>query len=248
MTAIHAHVPGGGMCNRLISLLSRIKLANSLGVPLVFGWPKTPECPAYFAELFLPLEGVTIVDDRLPRGAATNYRPHPRHPPDFSILRPVPEIQDKIDAAIDILPGRTLAIHSRGTDFTAHFMKKVPAKGYLEPERFHPLIGALSPDIIFLATDDSAHRAHLVSSYPDRVVTYSSLDQPGFRHSTMQDAVIDLFVCASARWFAGTMHSSFTDAIHLLRESAPLDGASRGGSGPPAPEEAEVGGTKKDAS
>ena len=84
----------------------------------------------------------------------------------------------------------------------------------------------------YVATDNAITQAQLVERlrFSDggcRVSARPTFDarqeaQAPLRHTSIEAAVVDLFTCVQARAFKGTLGSSFSDAIHHLRQASGL--------------------------
>ena len=161
----------------------------------------------------------------------------------YNILRPKPAVLCAIGETVRRCRaadasgcGRYLAMHIRRTDYTTTFGESTPDGSF---ERFlqthlgppssshaagrpksEPLLGGCQA---YLATDNAATQRHFadVCPPPCPLTTYRQIDchPAGLRHTPVADAVVDLYVCAAATLFKGTLGSSFSDTIWLMRRA-----------------------------
>ena len=146
----------------------------------------------------------------------------------FLLLKPKPAIAERIAQCIARCGGKGAyaAVHVRRTDHVTLWGISTP-----DAEFFKFLDGKRSSgeERIYVATDNAGTQQLFSERFgADVTVTLAAIDPTAtaLRHTTVADAVVDLFVCADARAFKGTRGSSFSDAIWLLRRA----GATAGGS------------------
>ena len=251
----------GGLCNKLRVVLSyREAAVVDGGQRLVCVWVINDECPARFAELFEPLDGVTFLDSDDPDLEAklialgsphgtTMKRDMRTHPaiaalgatseaerwmsereanmylqlvPVLAIRRVIAETKGRCD--VDYA-----AVHVRRTDHVALWGVSTPdAEFFAFLDRALPFLDTLQPatkplSAVYVATDNAASQAAFGSRYGGaaRIRTLAPIDAhaTALRHTSVSDAVVDLFVCAGARVFKGTRGSSFSDVIWLMRRA-----------------------------
>ena len=136
----------------------------------------------------------------------------------FRVLRPLPAIDAKIQATISRCGPKFVAIHVRRTDFRDLFGVKTPDDAF---ERFvgtHMSAGYH----VFVATDNPDTQRHFERICGDRYRALGHITHhpAAMRLTSVADAVADLFVCAAASIFKGTLGSSFSDTIWTLRRLA----------------------------
>lgn len=122
-------------------------------------------------------------------------------------LRPLPHLQQRIDALSADFDAHTVGIHIRRTDHSTAiaespdslFVDAIAAAIVADPEaRF------------FLATDDSALKARLAEQFPGRI---TQQECSGTRSDLrgMEEAVVDLWTLARTSRIIGSFWSSYTD-------------------------------------
>lgn len=230
-----------GLCNKLRCILSYRLAARDAGRHLIVYWIRGSACPADFDELFEPLEGVTIFSDDAPLTEAlyamqletaaipSEFGTHPRiagtrrEEQMYLDLVPKPPLQRAIAETVSAcsLHGAFAAVHIRRTDYTTTFGLSTPDVTF---ERFiDGHVGAGKEcQAAFVATDNAETQERFTSNLP-ACTSYKPISPHqlphALRHTSVADAVVDLFTCAAAKLFKGTLGSSFTDTIWLMRKA-----------------------------
>lgn len=130
--------------------------------------------------------------------------------------------------------GAFVATHIRRTDFAMLFGLSVADHDF---ERFvnrhcaEPASGGASSGVharrAYIATDNAVTQQHFRSQFPAAFCCHCEIrphappanSGDASRHTPVSDAVVDLFACAAASVFKGTLGSSFSDTIWLLRRA-----------------------------
>lgn len=124
----------------------------------------------------------------------------------YSHFKPVPELQDKIDA-ISTSFSNTTGLHIRRTDHK----EAIANSG---TDKFVTLIGdqiRLDPSAtFFLATDDASTEAYLKSKFGDRIITRKKTSYARSNEKGIQDALIDLYCLSKTKKIYGSFRSSFS--------------------------------------
>jgi hypothetical protein len=229
--------PLAGLGNRLRVLLGHKRLNK----PLKVYWPNERDCPGEFLDVFLPFPGVEFVDwgewgNYDYRGVENFEQISLQHglPIDdnekyrlFKSLRLRPELQEIVE---DVLTKHDLwngvSLHIRRTDHIKHrtygHIKRETEKNDYSPDSiFTSYVDSLPSNTpIFLATDNSETQDKFLQAYPGRVYFYTGIkgdSRHDKRLTTLAHAAIDIYVCASTKYFKGSKYSSFTDTILTLR-------------------------------
>jgi hypothetical protein len=239
-----------GLCNKLRALLSYREMAMRRGRHLVVLWRQGPFCDALFNQLFEPLGGVTFIDavSELEQphrealaaaggeAAAHVYDSHPSikyteaETCMYSSLAPLPAIRAAVSSCVAACGGRFVAVHMRRTDHVQMFGDRTPDASFFAFLDRHAHLP------ILLATDNAETQELMARRYGHRVRALGPIeplpqlggqaapDSAGTeRHTTLERAVADLFICVEAEAFMGTYMSSFSDAIALLRRAGGRD-------------------------
>ena len=215
----------GGLANRLQAVMSRrhrgpMQVIWDLHEPALAG--------VSFGDLFEPLDGVTFVSAGV--GADDTSFSVATDAPEgwekgYLELRPKLSILDRI-AEVRLRIGKTYAaMHVRRS---SGFLENVaPMGGTTLDHEFFNFYVDTEPMAVFLATDNAeTQRMYLEKCQrriflPREVKTGTERQGLGNHaiHTSVADAVVDLYVCAGATHFMGSRHSSFTDTINRLRSS-----------------------------
>lgn len=197
--------PYGGLCSRLRAMLGWRDAHGSVTV----SWFIRGECPGRFLDVFEPLPDAEFVKDF--QSVRTN-KPFAdilgdkytlaREVAAYGELVPVLSIRLRLHALVAMGLRDWKGCHIRRTDHPERHA--VPEQEYREWAGESP---------VFLATDcpDVQNR------WP-KAKKAATLNRPGLRKSTLNDAVADLFALALCKEFMGSPGSTFTDAVMILRE------------------------------
>jgi hypothetical protein len=131
-------------------------------------------------------------------------------------LRPIEAIRQRIDAAKADWPENIIGIHIRRTDLhqlRAEWKDKTicPKKVAKLDAKVRAAIEAEPDAVFFVASDNEASFAMLCGYYGARVRQLpKQWNGKELRHTSMADAVADLYLLAATRHVIGTVHSSFS--------------------------------------
>jgi hypothetical protein len=70
---------------------------------------------------------------------------------------------------------------------------------------------------IYIATDNKETQDIFIKKYNNRIIIKKIKPSEKLRQTSVQDAVVDIYMCAGATYFMGSYGSSFTDLINNLR-------------------------------
>jgi hypothetical protein len=210
----------GGLCNRLRVIVSFLCAARKGGGKLFAYWKPDSRCPAECKDLFQPLPSDCEVHNGF--GPAGTHITCHRHP-DISVaecaalvdtvLRPTPSLQQRISRVLGELgPGFT-AVHIRRTDHNSSYWEDGAFLKFAQE----------APGKVFVAADNPGSLETLKQGLGDRVVHAATFRMTGQRLTSVEDAVVDLWVARHAARFKGTYYSSFSDWIEMLRVGEPGD-------------------------
>uniref|UniRef100_A0A7S2G7J0 Peptide-O-fucosyltransferase 1 n=1 Tax=Haptolina brevifila TaxID=156173 RepID=A0A7S2G7J0_9EUKA len=227
----------GGLCNKLRCILSYREIAQDAGRHLVVVWSLGSFCDTHFDALFEPIEGITVLPSNdghkaleetlLSMGMAPSAVPgdfgcHPaiesseREIQMWKHLRPLPAIAAAIEETVAGCGPRFVAAHIRRTDFLTLFGVKTGDAAF---EHFYSQHLRTEGTTAYLATDNAATQRHFQKICGERYRAQASIcEEPRrLRHTSVAEAVVDIFACVAAQAFIGTAGSSFSDAIWSIR-------------------------------
>jgi len=215
-----------GLCNRLRATLSCVHLARSLQVPLVVCWTDDEVCPGVFEDYFQTLPGVTFI-------------PAPPRPgfqfdfdelwdvldgflPDWTILKLNDRMEAKLRDTIAGVPKGYAASHIRKTDHTALFTKSLADRGIVPKTDEGYISFARRHKSIWLAAD-CQETQNMMKSFDFEVHCLPIEPSSQLRQTSIEQAILDLYMCVRATAFLGSTWSSFTQTIEALRLIKEID-------------------------
>jgi len=216
----------GGLNNRLRVLLSYLYKANIENKKLKIIWIKDEECDDDFENLFQDIDNVTIIknmdnynDFNKKRIKYVDYDTWHIENNDYvknnynKLLIPIPKLQIIINNYKIQLNNIYIACHIRRTDIMgASYVK------HRTDEEYMKYIDQFDTNLkIYIATDNRDTQDTFVKRYSDRYIVKLIEPNNNRRQTSVQDAVVDLFVCVNAKYFLGTFGSSFSDTIYQMR-------------------------------
>lgn len=211
----------GGLNNKLRVLLSYLYKANQEGKKLKIIWNQTDECPDRFDNLFEPISNVTIVyikNDKYKKyDIKTFNQKSKKYIKDnyYSLLKPLPSIQNEINDTKEKLGKEYIACHIRRTDaLTNHVYKDQ----IIKDDEYINFINQYPKDLkIYIATDCRDTQKKFIDIYGDRMIYKKIEDNDNLRQTSLQDAVKDMYVCVGAKYFMKSV-GSFSSTIMNLRQ------------------------------
>jgi len=217
----------GGLNNKLRVLLSYLHEYNEGKYPnkkLRIIWIKANDCPDIFPNLFEPLDNVELIynTDNIHRPyiyetttkAINNEYINKKY---YNLLKPIKHIQTNIDTLKNQLGDDYIACHIRRTDmielYAKYNIQGIPDDEYIK------FINSYPTNLkIYIATDNNITQNIFIKLYNDRLI-YKKIEKSNkLRQTSLDDAVKDMYVCAGAKYFMGSVRSSFTDTINYLRQ------------------------------
>jgi hypothetical protein len=209
-----------GLSNKIRVILSYLYRANKEDKKLKVIWIVDDECPEEYSNLFEPIENMTVISTN------TNYDYATWEPDNIEyinnnylkLLKPLPQIQTIIDSNKNELGNKYISCHVRRTDALSHFVHKI--KFNKEYMNFIDSYDNHNPKMkIYLATDNKETQDKFLDKYGNRLLLKKIIPSDKLRQTSVQDAVIDIYTCAGAEYFMGSVGSSFTDLINQLRKN-----------------------------
>jgi hypothetical protein len=158
----------------------------------------------------------------------------------YEKLVPLPYLRKAIDERRAILQDEYIAIHIRRTD---HSELANQNERYTQDIEFHQFIDENKNHKVYLSTDNYETQKAILEHYPERVEYIKLINKDnhgvtGFsglmslknlvrrktgvedslRKTSLEDAIIDLYMCIYAEKFMGSGYSSFSNFISYIRE------------------------------
>lgn len=223
MIVVH---PTGGLTNKLRVSLSFHEFAIKKGEELHVVWDVTHRCNGFFLDYFHPIEGITF-SRNIQEQDAIHYQGYQWHPdfPSFpnnykneiyNKLRLLPHVQKQVTARINTYGDGYIAVHIRRTDHVALARKK---NCYTTDEIFREFIDSRGSSSLYLATDNRETQESYLNLYADRIKSIELINSHNneLRKTSLESAIVDLYMCANSHEFLGSGYSSFTNTIKVLR-------------------------------
>ena len=222
-----------GLCNRLQTIIGFFTYRK--GLPLHAVWIPDAECPGIFEEYFEKIPNVEFSESKTQECIGDFYRfPFEdfrlskqiyteKYIKNHKIIRPKLEIREYIKK-LNIQ--NCIGIHIRRTDFLSHVKKNhIDIVPKIDNNYFHNLICNIlknnPKEKIFLATDNYETQKLFFSLFPKNIIFVKKIqsDCKERRHTSMKDALIDLFCLIECKKFYGTKESSFSNFVENYRKA-----------------------------
>jgi hypothetical protein len=204
-----------GLCNKVRVILSYLYKANKEGKKLRVIWLVDDECPEKYSNLFADIDNMDVISTKNIYDYSTwdqdniDYISNNYH----QLLKPLPCIQKTIDYCKEKLENNYIACHIRRTDAMTHSAHKPKTD-----EEYMNFIDQYNSNIkIYIATDNKETQDIFIKKYNNRIIIKKIKPSEKLRQTSVQDAVVDIYMCAGATYFMGSYGSSFTDLINNLR-------------------------------
>ena len=216
--------PTGGLCNYLRVVFSWYQHAKHLNLELNVIWIKTKWCPGHFLDYFEPIKNINFIND-VEEGCKINYhgcKCHPGYHQNrnyiYGELKLKPSLQKIVDDKLELLNKNYISVHIRRTDHLNYQLRK---NVHTDDEQFINFINNSDDNKnIYIATDNKGTYNNFKSKYPERIkFDYHETDNNSYRKTSLQDAIIDIYMCVYSDDFMGTNCSSFSDLIHKLKNA-----------------------------
>lgn len=206
-----------GLSNKLEVLLSYLSKANKEGKKLRILWEKNEHCPDDFSNLFEPIPNVEIIYTN----AENDYNTFLRLNSDFEseklakLLKPKKEIQDNIDKMISLL-------QENNKDYISCHIRRTDGINPTPDNDFISFINKYPTNLkIYIATDCRITQEKYIKLYGNRLVYKKIEENNNFRQTSLQDAVVDMYVAAGAKYFKRS-YGTYSNMILNLRRLNPL--------------------------
>ena len=215
---VHTIFPTGGLGNRLRVVTSYyIKYIKNKDEKLIVIWRNDSLCNGHFLDYFEPIPNVEFVKQN-DKTLTINYKGCSRIGPttDFTIIKPLPHIMDKINENRKLLENNYIAIHVRRTDHIAAATKRGV---FTTDEDFFKFIDEnINDSCLYVATDNVDTYTMFQEKYKDKIKFPYHKSSGKFRNTSLEDAIIDIYMCSYATKFKHSGWSTFSGLIHEFRK------------------------------
>lgn len=232
-----------GLSNRIRSMLALIYVCKTNNWKLKIYWPINKVCPAHFLTVFKKLSNMNFIyfkenknlNNTLNaikwnfKGQYTFYGIIKDYFPNlsleiikkielkyYSMLQPKAHIIKIINDINKIYNLNTCySIHMRRSDHIA--LAKLKNK-YTDSLEFIDFINE-SPGKVYLSTDNKVTQNKYLKMYPNKIIFYKNITNINdFRQTSLDHAVVDIYICSKTKNFKQSGFSSFSDFIIILRK------------------------------
>lgn len=211
-----------GLCNRLRVLFSYLLIANKNNDKLTMIWEKNRACPGYFLDYFKPIENVEF-SEKVPE--IIDFKTNGQHKKTrklfiYKKLLLKDELKDKINKNKNIL-GDFIAVQIRRTDTISTPWKR---ESYIPDEDYINFLNKYPDHNIYIATDNYNTQNKFYNLFKDRIKVINLINKPkkyvpAIRQTTIEETIIDIYMCVNSKHFMGSPYSSVTTLINELRNN-----------------------------
>jgi len=209
-----------GLGNRLRVLFSYYYLYKNNKITMI--WDKNKACTGLFLDYFKQLDNVNFIDNISEKiDIKTNSQhSHTKNIFIYKDLKLKDYLQEIINNNIKNLQ-KYIAIHIRRTDTISCPKKK---NAYLSDEEYINFINKYPDYNIYIATDNYETQNKFYNLFKDRIKIINLIKQPSkyipsIRQTSLEDTIIDIYMCVGATMFLGSSYSSLTTLIDDLRKN-----------------------------
>ena len=222
--------PTGGLCNRLRCIFRFLPVIKEENKRLVVLWIENGECPGFYLDYFEELENVTFIQNPTSeelKKYKIDYEGHGMNGKfrnkeakylecNYYDLKLKPYMIEQIEKNIEMLENDYIACHIRRTDHSSLAKKN---NVYTSDKEFYDYIDNSKAKNVYVATDNRKTQDMMLSKYQGKIKVMKLIDEnQGLRQTTLEDSIIDLFMCINAKEFKGSGWSSFSGTIDKIRK------------------------------
>ena len=219
-----------GMSNRIRTILGFLAVCNFYKKKLNVLWIKDNTCNGDFLNYFEPIINVNFVNDLKEihyKGQSTikniisAYNIKCNISKLYSNIKLNKSIETKVQYYIKKNNIKEkIGLHIRRTDYTGNFIGKL-INGSNDDDEFFNYINIHSQDKFFLAADNEVTQNIYKNKYGIyKIVYYKKIKKNNnLRKTSLEDAVIDIFILSYCKKIKGTYNSSFTEFAKYLKRS-----------------------------
>ena len=226
--------PLAGLCNRfrfLFSYIYKMKKENIFkSKNLVIIWESDNNCNGFLMDIIKPIPNCKCIENNnnnykidssscctVDAYKSDNYLENLYFKPRNHILK-------KIISIINSLNNKYIAVHIRRSDLTNHLKHKNMSHLETKDEEYIHFLNKNKKYNIYIATDNIETQTKFLNLYPSRIKYMNKIsNSKTHRKTSLEDALIDIFVCSFSNKFKGTFYSSFTLFINLMRKNNNID-------------------------
>ena len=208
--------PTGGLCNRLRVIFSYYEYAKSINSELNVIWIPTSDCPGNFLDYFESNQHINFINNITPSIYYQGCSTHPNFKPNYEYLKLKLYLEKIVIDKLDILNKNYISVHIRRTD---HIQLAKYNNRYTDDEEFINFLDKSDNNKnIYIAADNEITYNKFKKKYQNRIkIDYHKTNNNSLRKTSLQDAIIDIYICVYSDDFMGSGWSSFSGLIKSLR-------------------------------
>ncbi len=211
-------IPEDGLCNYLRVVFSYYKYTRENNLKLNVIWIKTDSCPGYFLDYFEDIPDANFKKN-IDKDVKIDYKGcyiMKNYQPNYDKLKLKSHIKKIIFDKLDTLNRNYISVHIRRTD---HISGAKNNNSYTEDEDFINFLNKYDNNKnIYIATDNEITYNKFKKIYQNRIkLDYHKTNNNSLRKTSLQDAIIDIYMCVYSEEFYGSGWSSFSTLIKMLR-------------------------------
>ena len=219
-----------GLSNRIRTLLGFIQVCREKGLGLTVVWIPDATCNGEFLEYFKPIQNVSFVNHKIEpvhyTGQATietivSYYGIKQAKDLYYYLELLDNLKIEVNNFVQSNHlDKCVGIHVRRTDYTGNLIGKI-LNGDNSDEDFCDYIKKYSAGRqFFIATDNRDTQEYYIRKYANKVLFYASISRnDDLRKTTLENAIIDIYLLSYCKSIKGTHKSSFSDFARCLKKS-----------------------------
>jgi hypothetical protein len=219
-----------GLSNRIRTILGFKAVCDKFNKKLNVIWIPDNACNGNFTDYFKDINNVNFFKKKIEpvhylgqssiKNILNHYKIEKKEYELYSNIKLKKHIENKV---IDFINNNDIkncvGIHVRRTDYTGNFIGKL-LNGSNDDSEFFNYIDKYSKGCpFFIATDNKETQTIFKNKYGNRALFYSKIkDIKNLRKTSLEDAIIDIFILSNCLKIKGTYNSSFTDFSKNLKK------------------------------
>ena len=215
--------PTGGLCNKLRVVMSYYEDAMKKKEKLIVVWYQDINCNGNYTDYFCSLPNAEFIyKDYHGKvdycGFSALYKVTNYHR-----LKLLPYMVETVNKKRNLLENNYMAIHVRRTD---HIEVAKRRNRYTTDEDFFKFIDKYKNNVkyLYVATDNKETYEMFQKKYPKLIqFPYHEEVKGSNRNTSLQDAIIDLYMCIFSNHFQFSGQSSFSDVILQTRKNQDIN-------------------------
>ena len=210
-----------GLSNRLSVLLSYIQYAKENNKIARIIWKPDRDCNGFFLDYFEKIDGSLIQSHnnekyRINFNSCVSCKNIKNKVP-YDLLKLKPHMKLKLKNILDKIGKDFIGVHIRRTDHI--YLLNSRKKHHTTDEHFMNFIDKYPEKKLYIATDNLDTQLIFHEKYKDRIPYIKFIEKNrNKRQTSLEDAVLDMYILANAYQFMGTYYSSFSNTVIKLRQ------------------------------